>query len=84
MWKFMSRFFMVIGVLGAIGSMIFLWGYFISYAKAEMILTFVLYFLRQFVIAVALFTLGDHMGRVQNEKETMKKILNLTDEDLDF
>lgn len=84
MWKFMSKFFMTMGVLGAIGSMMYLWGYFIPYSKAGMVLTFVCRFLRQFLIAAASFALGDHMGRIQSEKNTMKKMFNLTDNDFGF
>ena len=75
MWKFLSRLFMVFGAIVFIGSLLFLWGYFIGYMKAGLIGQFILVFLLQVSIGAFLYFLGDFMIRVQRERETYERLL---------
>ena len=75
MWKFLSRLFMVFGAIVFIGSLLFLWGYFIGYMKAGLIGQFILVFLLQVIMGAFLYFLGDFMIRVQRERETYERLL---------
>ena len=75
MSKFLSRLFMVFGAIIFIGSFMFLWAYFVGYAKADLIGQFILLFLLQVIMGAFLYFLGDLMIRLHRERDTFERFL---------
>lgn len=76
MWRFFARLFMVIGILSFIGSLMYLWGFFVGSAKTEVLDIFFLHFLMQLTLSAVLFALGDLMLRIESNERTIKRFLD--------
>ena len=75
MYKFMSTVFKVLGAILFVYAFIFLWAYFVGYAKAGMVLFFLARFSLRLFMGGALFLLGNLMQIIMDAEQRVERYL---------